>query len=162
MCILIMVLGNSKFWLLNWMEKKSDLIYVLFVCSTMSPTLVMKLTHDENNRACRPLGPWCSVSSAAACRDTDQQGGTDQSTRLSRPHHQSQSIHVHIFTLAYNDTLVTHVAASLSTHTLFAYQNDLCWWSWWARLCCCDDISWRLFRRRTERVTTSFPVVLLV
>lgn len=39
------------------MEKNSDLIYALFACSTVSPTLVMKLTHDENNRA-NPAGLW--------------------------------------------------------------------------------------------------------
>lgn len=62
----------------------------------------------------RPQRLWCSVSSAVACRDADKQEGTNCSTRLSRPHPHSQSIHT--LSIQWHSSLVALIL-------WVAYQN---------------------------------------
>lgn len=85
---------------------------------TLSSTLdiTARMCSKPQDKVYRPLCLWCSVSSAAACRDADQQGGTDRSTRLSRPHPHSQSIHT-LSIQRHSSLVATHVAAVTSTHT---------------------------------------------
>lgn len=73
------------------------------------------------------------MNSAAACRDTDQQGGSHHSTRLSRPHSQC----THALNTQGHSCLVALVAANIHSYVEFPTEISGCKWSCWAGRCCC-------------------------
>lgn len=88
------------------------------VSSTLSRTLdiTTRMCSKSQDKVYRPLCLWCFVSSAVACRDADQQGGT-HCRRLSRPHPHAQSIH----------TLSIQRQSSLVALTLLPKQALILW-----------------------------------